>query len=168
MIEGSGSAPLTNRSGSRRHKNIRIPIRNTASKAQEGRKKPVLFLPFPPRAGQGSPCHPAHTPSTYGSPLPPWKIKKLWYRTALQGKSHLSILFLGIAQPQSQLPHSCACKRIMYPRIGPHIFLQQNRQIDCGNIKIAHTHMNVEIRTVAAPFLFQEYLFRIFGIVILQ
>ncbi len=26
------------------------------------------------------------------------------------------------------------------PRIGPHIFLQQNRQTDFGNIKIAHKH----------------------------
>jgi hypothetical protein len=30
------------------------------------------------------------------------------------------------------------------PRIGPHIFLQQNSQIDRGNIQIAPTHMNVE------------------------
>ena len=31
------------------------------------------------------------------------------------------------------------------PRIGPPIFLQQNRQTDRGNIQIAHRHMNVEI-----------------------
>jgi hypothetical protein len=40
------------------------------------------------------------------------------------------------------------------PRIGPHIFLQQNRQTDCGNIKIAHRHINVGTGTSwAIPFL---------------
>jgi hypothetical protein len=33
------------------------------------------------------------------------------------------------------------------PRIGPHIFLQQNRQTDPGNTKIADRHMTVEIGT---------------------
>ncbi len=51
---------------------------------------------------------------------------------------------------------------------GPHIFLQKERQIDRGNIYIAHRLMNVDIGTVVAPFLFWEYLFRIIGICSLQ
>ncbi len=47
---------------------------------------------------------------------------------AMQRKSHLCIILLGIARPQSQFPDSCVCERLI-PRIGPHIFLQQNRQI---------------------------------------
>ncbi len=31
--------------------------------------------------------------------------------SALQGKSHLYIPFLGIAQPLFQFPHSCVCER---------------------------------------------------------
>jgi hypothetical protein len=44
------------------------------------------------------------------------------------------------------------------PKIGPHIFLQRNRQTDCGK-KIARRNMNVDIGT---EFLFLEYLLRIF------
>ncbi len=36
---------------------------------------------------------------------------------------------------EAQFPHSCVCARFIYSRIGPQaIFLQQNRQIDRGNI----------------------------------
>ncbi len=41
--------------------------------------------------------------------------------SALKGKSHLCIPFLGIVRPQSKFPHSCVCERFIYsiPRIGP-------------------------------------------------
>ncbi len=48
--------------------------------------------------------------------------------SALQRKSHLCIRFLGIAGRQSQFPHLC-----VYSQDRSTYFLQQNRQIDCGN-----------------------------------
>ncbi len=34
---------------------------------------------------------------------------------------------------------------LQIPRIGPHIWLQQNRQTDPGDIKISHRHMSIGI-----------------------
>jgi hypothetical protein len=55
----------------------------------------------------------------------------------LQWKSHICIPFLGIDRPQSQFPHSCVSVSDLYiSRICPHIWLQQNRQTDPGDICI--------------------------------
>ena len=65
-----------------------------------------------------------------------------WFMYLYNGPTHcnenpiLYSLRIGIAWPQSQFPLSWGCERftVYVPRIGPHIFLQQNRQTDPGNI----------------------------------
>jgi hypothetical protein len=86
----------------------------------------------------------------------------------MQRNLNLYISRKGIAWPHSQFPHFCVCERSYNPTFGPPIFLQQNRQTDQRNIKIAYRNMNIGIWTVAAQFLSWEYLCRIFGIVSLH
>jgi hypothetical protein len=54
--------------------------------------------------------------------------------------------FLGIARSQSQFPHHThvSVSNLYIPKIGPHISLQLNRQINPRNIEISHRYMSVQ------------------------
>jgi hypothetical protein len=66
---------------------------------------------------------------------------KLIYCT-LQRKSLLCIPRKGVSQPQTQFPHPCVCERWIHIFSGSvHIFLQENRQTDRGNISTAQIWM---------------------------
>jgi hypothetical protein len=88
------------------------------------------------------------------------------FESALQRKSHLCVPFLGITQPHIHVSVS----NLYIPRIGPHIWLKQNKQSNLGNIEISHRYMSVlkELgdrilffcfgNKVAAQFHFWEYI----------
>jgi hypothetical protein len=53
---------------------------------------------------------------------------------ALQGKSHLCILFEELRGLSPHFHSHVSVSDSYIPRIGPHISLQQNRQTDPGNV----------------------------------
>jgi len=87
----------------------------------------------------------------------------------LQRKSHLSI---PCAASVPIFKFTCVCERFIHSQDRSTYFLQQNRQIDQGNIHLYSINRSQTyefgIEIIAAQVLFSEYLFRIFGIGSLQ
>ncbi len=78
-------------------------------------------------------------PKPQEGPKPTKKDLQLIYQVptttlTLQRKSHLCIHRNGIVQTQSHVHIHVSVSDLYLSMIGPHIFLQQNRQTDHGNI----------------------------------
>ncbi len=92
----------------------------------------------PGKPSRSLPC----TPTWSAWTLDTHTFSTSWDRYTLRRKSHFCIPFLGIARPQLQFPHSCACERFIHSQDWSTYFLQQNRQIHRGNVHInrSQTH----------------------------